>query len=167
MDLEELAAIIEQLDKTEFTDFLFEQGDLRIRVTRAGHLTDSVGPTPDTSSATCSAAADSAAAEGAAPLSPAPAPPATSGTSGDVLADGLLTVKAPMLGTFYRSPKPGEPPFVQVGDAITVDTTVGIVEVMKLMNSIPAGIDGEVVQILADDGDLVEFDQPLLAVRAS
>jgi len=72
-----------------------------------------------------------------------------------------------MLGTFYRSPKPGEPPFVEVGDKIDAEAVVGIVEVMKLMSSIPAGVAGEVTRVLAHDGQLVEADQPLFAVRAS
>ena len=73
----------------------------------------------------------------------------------------------PMLGTFYRSPKPGEAPFVEVGDKIDADTVVGIVEVMKLMSSITAGVTGEVTKVFAQNGQLVEADQPLFAVRTA
>src|SRR5690606_8526408 len=79
----------------------------------------------------------------------------------------LLEIRAPMLGTFYRSPKPGAEPFVTVGSRVQSDTVIGIIEVMKLMNSAAAGVSGEVVEILAQDGELVEYDQPLMRDRKS
>ncbi|MBB3045633.1 acetyl-CoA carboxylase biotin carboxyl carrier protein [Nocardioides soli] len=69
------------------------------------------------------------------------------------------------MGTFYRAPKPGEPPFVEVGTKVGADTTVGIVEVMKLMSSIQAGAEGEVTRVLVEDGQLVEAGQPLFVLR--
>ena len=75
-----------------------------------------------------------------------------------------LTVSAPLLGTFYRAPKPGVPPFVEVGSRVKEDTIVGIIEVMKLMNTVRAGIRGEVVEILARDGALVEYGEALMRV---
>lgn len=78
---------------------------------------------------------------------------------------GLAEVASPLLGIFYRAPKPGEPPFVEVGSKVTEDTVVGIIEVMKLMNSVCAGVKGEVVEILAENEALVEFDEILLRVR--
>ena len=70
-----------------------------------------------------------------------------------------------MLGAFYGAPKPGAEPFVTVGGSVSTDMVVGIIEVMKLMNSISAGIDGVVVEVLVHDGELVEFDQVLMRVR--
>lgn len=78
---------------------------------------------------------------------------------------GLAEVASPLLGIFYRAPKPGEPPFVEVGSKVAEDTVVGIIEVMKLMNSVCAGVKGEVVEILAENEALVEFDEILLRVR--
>jgi acetyl-CoA carboxylase biotin carboxyl carrier protein len=78
---------------------------------------------------------------------------------------GLAEVASPLLGIFYRAPKPGEPPFVEVGSKVTEETVVGIIEVMKLMNSVPAGAKGEVVEILAANGTLVEYGEVLLRVR--
>jgi acetyl-CoA carboxylase biotin carboxyl carrier protein len=78
---------------------------------------------------------------------------------------GLAEVASPLLGIFYRAPKPGEPPFVEVGSKVAEDTVVGIIEVMKLMNSVRAGVQGQVVDILAENGALVEFDEILLRVR--
>lgn len=80
-------------------------------------------------------------------------------------AAGLVEVKAPMLGTFFSAPKPGAEAFVQVGSRVEPDTVVGIVEVMKLMNSVSAGVRGEVVEIVAPDAQLVEYDQVLVRVR--
>lgn len=78
---------------------------------------------------------------------------------------GLVDIKAPMLGTFFCAPKPGAEAFVGVGSRVEPDTVVGIVEVMKLMNSVSAGVRGEVVEIVAPDAQLVEYDQVLLRVR--
>jgi acetyl-CoA carboxylase biotin carboxyl carrier protein len=74
-------------------------------------------------------------------------------------------VKAPLLGTFYRSPKPGAPPFVDVGASVEEDTVVAIIEVMKLMNTVRAGVRGVVTEIFAKDGALVEYDETILRVR--
>lgn len=78
---------------------------------------------------------------------------------------GLLDVPSPMLGTFYRAPKPGEPPFVEVGSKVEEDTVIGIIEVMKLMNSVRAGVKGEVAEILAQNGTAVEYGEILMRVR--
>ena len=70
-----------------------------------------------------------------------------------------------MVGTFYRAPAPGSPPFVEIGQKVEPGTTVCIIEVMKLMNSIPAGARGRVAQVLADDAALVDIGQPLILLR--
>jgi acetyl-CoA carboxylase biotin carboxyl carrier protein len=84
-------------------------------------------------------------------------------TSSTVVGTDVL---APVLGTFYRAPKPGAAPFVEIGARVAPDTVVCIVEVMKLMTSVTAGVAGEVVELLATDGSLVEYGQPLLRIRA-
>lgn len=78
---------------------------------------------------------------------------------------GLLEITSPLLGIFYRAPRPGEPPFVEVGSKLEEDTVVGIIEVMKLMNSVRAGVKGEVVEILATNGAPIEYGEILLRVR--
>ena len=78
---------------------------------------------------------------------------------------GLIEVTSPLLGIFYRAPRPGEPPFVEIGGKLEEDTIVGIIEVMKLMNSVPAGVRGEVVEILVSNGAPVEYGEILLRVR--
>jgi acetyl-CoA carboxylase biotin carboxyl carrier protein len=79
--------------------------------------------------------------------------------------DGAVAIEAPMLGTFYRAPGPGEDPFVDVGSTVEADSTVCIIEVMKMMNSVPAGVAGEVVEVAAENGQLVEYGEPLFYVR--
>jgi acetyl-CoA carboxylase biotin carboxyl carrier protein len=79
-------------------------------------------------------------------------------------ADGA-TIDAPMLGTFYRAEAPGAAPFVDVGTSVSADTTVCLIEVMKMMNSIPAGVEGTIVEVCAENAALVEFGQPLFRVE--
>ena len=83
----------------------------------------------------------------------------------DRVDDGLSAIRSPMIGTFYRAPRPGSDPFVQPGSRVQPDTVVAIIEVMKLMNSVAAGMDGEVVEILVEDGQLIEKGQCLMRVR--
>jgi len=78
---------------------------------------------------------------------------------------GLVPISASMLGTFYRAPKPGAPPFVKVGQKITVDDTVCIIEVMKLFNTVKAGVTGRIARICAKDGEMVEYQQTLFLVE--
>lgn len=106
----------------------------------------------------------------AAPSSPpaasvnAPEPQASASSRG-ATPEGLVEVKSPLLGVFYRAPKPGEPPFVEVGDRVEPDSVIGIIEVMKLMNSARAGVAGEVVEIVGQNGEMVEHGEVLLLVR--
>jgi acetyl-CoA carboxylase biotin carboxyl carrier protein len=97
--------------------------------------------------------------------SPESAPAATDRPAAPPEAVDGLTIEAPMLGIFYRAPSPGAPPFVDVGTRVEADTIVCIIEVMKMMNSIPAGISGTIAQIHAENAELVEYGQPLFRVE--
>jgi acetyl-CoA carboxylase biotin carboxyl carrier protein len=79
--------------------------------------------------------------------------------------DGLHAVRSPLVGTFYRAPAPGEDPYVEVGDRVMAGQPLCIVEAMKLMNEIPADVAGEVVEVLAENAEGVEYDQPLFYLR--
>jgi len=79
--------------------------------------------------------------------------------------DGLETVLSPMLGTFYRAEAPGAAPFVELGATVEPDTTVCIIEVMKMMNSVPAGVTGVIAEIVPENGQLVEYGEPLFRVK--
>jgi acetyl-CoA carboxylase biotin carboxyl carrier protein len=98
-------------------------------------------------------------------LSTAPAKPAA--PVANVVPEGSVAIRAPMLGTFYRASGPGEKPFVEIGQRVRADDTVCLIEVMKLFNSIRAGVDGTVTKILVENGSLVEFDQTLVVVTPS
>ena len=78
---------------------------------------------------------------------------------------GLVAIRAPMLGTFYRAQAPGKPPFVDLGTRVDPDTVVCLIEVMKMMNPVPAGIAGTIVEVCAGNAELVELDEPLFHVR--
>ncbi|HEY4341409.1 MAG TPA: acetyl-CoA carboxylase biotin carboxyl carrier protein [Steroidobacteraceae bacterium] len=113
------------------------------------------------SSSTTAAAPLAAAAPVTAQTPAAPASAPASRPSDPGAAD----LPSPLLGTFYRSPKPGAPPFVQVGSQVETDTIIGIIEVMKLMNTVRAGMRGTVAEIIAADGALVEYGETLLRIR--
>jgi acetyl-CoA carboxylase biotin carboxyl carrier protein len=80
-------------------------------------------------------------------------------------SNGLHTIMSPMLGTFYRAEAPGAAPFVEVGATIDPDTTVCIIEVMKMMNSVPAGVSGTIAEVVPENGQLVEYGDPLFRVK--
>lgn len=156
IDFTELAALVALLKEADFSEFRYEKGEVRISVRRGEPQEPAPGPVVPPVPARPGAAAPASPAAIAAPR-PAAAP-------GQAVA-GALVVKAPMLGTFYASPKPGEPAFVQVGDRVEPGTVLCIVEVMKLMNSVCAGVHGVVVAAHASDGELVEFGQVLFSLR--
>jgi biotin carboxyl carrier protein len=86
-------------------------------------------------------------------------------TSATVDGSGGMTIEAPMLGVFYRAPSPGAPPFVDVGTHVEADTIVCIIEVMKMMNSVPAGVAGTIAEIHVENAEAVEYGQPLFRVE--
>ncbi|ASE36144.1 acetyl-CoA carboxylase biotin carboxyl carrier protein [Staphylococcus pettenkoferi] len=97
---------------------------------------------------------------------PAQAAPSAQDSEASAQADDdAQTITAPMVGTFYKSPSPEENPYVQVGDKVSNDTTVCILEAMKLFNEIQAEISGEITEILVEDGQMVEYGQPLFKVK--
>ena len=95
-----------------------------------------------------------------------PAAAVTAGlASTDTTREGLLEIRSPMVGTFYRAPKPGADPFVEIGAQVEPETVIAIIEVMKLMNSIRAGVEGEIVELLVEDAQFVEKGQLLMRVK--
>jgi acetyl-CoA carboxylase biotin carboxyl carrier protein len=94
-----------------------------------------------------------------------PAISPTRKAAAQTIPDGMVVVCAPNLGTFYRAPKPGAPPYVAVGQRVETATEVCLIEVMKLFTSVRAGVVGTVREILAEDAELVEFDQPLFLIE--
>lgn len=99
-----------------------------------------------------------------APAAAAPQAAAPSAPAAPAAADGPV-IKSPTVGTFYASPTPGEPPFVKVGSTVKADTVVCIIEAMKVFNQIPAEISGTITEVLVNNGDAVEYGQPLFRVK--
>jgi acetyl-CoA carboxylase biotin carboxyl carrier protein len=91
--------------------------------------------------------------------------PASGADASGADASGLVAVVAPLPGTFYRAPRPGAPPFVEVGDAVGADTVVAIIETMKLMNSVHAGTPGRIARILLENGEFAALDAALLLIQ--
>jgi acetyl-CoA carboxylase biotin carboxyl carrier protein len=100
------------------------------------------------------------------PVAAAPAPAPAPATPPTPSSNGHAEIVAPMLGTFYRQEAPGKAPFVEVGSQIEAGTVVCVIEVMKMMNSIEAGVSGTISEICADNAELVEYGQPLFRVDA-
>jgi acetyl-CoA carboxylase biotin carboxyl carrier protein len=155
--------ILKLIDESKFDYFQLEVGELKITVSKGE-------PIPLNSAPQQAAAAPAPAAPpvSAKPSAAAPAPAAQTqpvNVEARAAAEGLLTVPAPLLGTFYVAPEPGAPPFTQVGAHVTEDTTVGLIEVMKVFNSVRAGAKGTIVEVVAQNGQFVEYGQTLFLIK--
>jgi acetyl-CoA carboxylase biotin carboxyl carrier protein len=148
MDLRKLKTLIELVETSGIAELEIQEGEERVRITRSLAAAHNLGGSTATSTA-------AALATGPAPAPAASAPPPA--------AEGHV-VKSPMVGTFYRSATPGSKPFVEVGDAVEEGATLCIVEAMKLMNEIEADKSGVVKSILTENGQPVEFGQPLFVI---
>ena len=151
LDHEQLHRLLEALGDSDIQEFRLEGDDFRLEIRRNLPGQAVVAPVM---------AAPVAAAASVKPLDSASPPPAATSTRSD-----LLEITAPMVGTFYRAPAPGEPSFVEVGTRINVGQAVCILEAMKLMNELESEVGGEVVEILVDNGTPVEFGQVLMRVK--
>lgn len=148
---EDVREILRIIDESQVDELRLERDGLSLYVARAG-AQQTAAPV---ATAVAAPAPPAPGAPAAAPAAPATAP----------AADGLVTIEAPMLGTFYRAEAPGRDPFVDVGSRVEPDTVVAIVEVMKMMNSIEAGVAGTIAEVCADNATLVEYGQPLFRVE--
>lgn len=161
VDFEELAMFLEALEASDFTHFRYEKGDVRIEVHRGvvpGPPASSAAPSAATAPPTPPAAPALAGAQLASPAA-AQAPALAHAAEGDI------EITAPLLGTVYLAPKPGEPAFVEIGARVGAGAPVCIIEVMKLMNSVEAPVDGTIVARHVADGELVEFGQIVFTIR--
>ena len=141
MDLKDIKAIIDLMQKNGLTAFEMEKGGFRIALAKESALAPTVSYAP----------APVAAAPAPAAAAPAEAAPAASGKE----------IASPMVGTFYTSPSPESPPFVKVGQKVTPDTVVCIIEAMKVMNEIKAEVSGTITEVAAENGQPVQFGQAL------
>jgi acetyl-CoA carboxylase biotin carboxyl carrier protein len=173
----DVAEITRLLEESSFDELYLELDGMKLTVRRGSPAPEAGAPAPRSDLAappaqapasretqsTASPAAQTTASPGAQTTASHRARAATSPVAQP--DPSVMDVPSPLLGTFYRAPKPGAPPFIEVGSLVEKETIVGIIEVMKLMNTVRAGVQGRVIDILARDGTLVEYGEPLLKVR--
>ena len=157
LDHDQLRQLLALLGDSDIQELKLEGDDFRLEVRRnlpaPAPLAVLPAPLP-------AAVAPAPPVPAAAPAAPSAPPPAAAAARSD-----LQTITAPMVGTFYRSPAPGEPAFVDVGSRVAVGQPVCILEAMKLMNELEAEISGEVIEILVENGTPVEFGQVLMRIK--
>ena len=151
LNMNELRELAELVNEHGFTDFEFENENIRVRLSKmtAAPIVHSVSPAP--------------ASQSSAPAATAPETPARS--AAEIEEESLFKITSPIVGTFYRSPSPDKEPYVKEGATVTPDTVVCIVEAMKLMNEIQAEATGEIVKVYVENGQPVEYGQPLFGIR--
>jgi acetyl-CoA carboxylase biotin carboxyl carrier protein len=160
-DLDRVRELIEMMEKHGVTEVNLRKADERWVLRRGPAEVINMmapggyAPPPSYAPAPQAHHAPAPAPQAAAPSAPAAAPAA---------GDGPV-IKSPTVGTFYSSPTPGEPPFVKVGSTVKPDTVVCIIEAMKVFNQIPAEISGTITEVLVNNGDAVEYGQPLFRVK--
>jgi acetyl-CoA carboxylase biotin carboxyl carrier protein len=152
MDLRKIKKLIDLLEESNLAELEIKEGEEVVRLSRVPRSTAPAAPAP-------------AAAVAAAPVAaPAPAAAVVSETpAADALPAGHV-VKAPMVGTFYASATPGTPAFVKLGQQVQAGETLGIIEAMKMFNQIEADVAGTVQAILVENGQPVEFDEPMFVI---
>lgn len=150
--------ILKLIDESKFDYFQLEVGELKITVSKGE-------PIPIAGTAQPMSIANAPAPTAVAKPAPAAAVTAAPAAKAATIPAGHVAVTAPLLGTFYVAPEPGAPPFVTVGQQVTEDTTCGLIEVMKVFNSVRAGVKGTIVEVVAQNGGFVEFGQTLIIVK--
>ena len=162
MDFKQIQELIKMINKSNIGEVSIEEKGFKLTIKQKEEpvqqiITAPVSAQPVTAMAAAPLAASPAPVASAAPEKPAkPAEPAASNT---------VTIKSPMIGTFYRSPSPDKSSFVNVGDDVEPGKVVCIIEAMKLFNEIESEVRGRIVKVLAEDASPVEYDQPLFLVE--
>lgn len=167
--MHEIREMIKLIDQSTIHEFELEVDGSKVSIKKASGAVEAVTvpvvSQPIVQPAAAQAVPAPAVEVQAAPAAQAPAPaPAPVEAKAD--DSTLHKIVSPMVGTFYRSPEPGAPAYVQPGDKVTPNKVVCIVEAMKLFNEIEAEVTGEIVKVLVEDGQLVEYGQPLFLVKA-
>lgn len=161
MDLKEIQNLIKFVAKSGASEVKLEMDDVKITI-RTGSDSDTTIVQQVPIASAPAAPVPVAPAPAAAPAPEAPSAPAPASDDSK-----YITVKSPIIGTFYRKPSPDKPPFVEVGDSINEGDVLCVIEAMKLFNEIESEVSGKIVKMLVDDSSPVEFDQPLFLVDPS
>jgi acetyl-CoA carboxylase biotin carboxyl carrier protein len=162
MEYKQIQELIKAINKSNISELSIEEGDFKITIRQAQTITETqvVAYQPQMQQVAIPQPVAQPQAIAAAPAAPAAEKPAAAAE-----AANTVTVKSPMIGTFYRSPSPDKPSFVNVGDEIKAGEVVCIIEAMKLFNEIESEVSGRIVKVLVDDASPVEYDQPLFLVE--
>ncbi len=162
MKIEEIKTIVKLMSENDLTEFKIEAEDMHLCIRRGSQQTAAMAPqTVMAAPAVVPAAPAAPAPAAAAPVPAAPAAPAPAAAP----VDAGKIIESPIVGTFYRSSAPGSEAFVKVGAKVDADTTVCIIEAMKVMNEIKAEKSGVIKEILVENGQPVEFGQPLFILE--
>ena len=145
MDLKQIKGIISLMESSNLTEFEIEEKDLKLRIKRGSENAPALIATP----------------AAATPIASAPTPTPVSSEE-----EGVTLMKSPMVGTFYRAPSPDNPPFIEAGQKAAKGAILCIIEAMKVMNEIKAESSGTVIEILVENGENVEYGQPLFKIKA-
>jgi acetyl-CoA carboxylase biotin carboxyl carrier protein len=166
MTYKEIQDLLKFISKSEISEVKIRDGEFELIVRNKNYTKASLSSSPQVvqTPVVQSVPAPTPAQEAAPSPAPAKTEPAPSADQQVDSTVGLLEVKSPIVGTFYRSASPDKPPFVSVGDSIDVGTVVCIVEAMKLFNEIESEVKGKIVKVLVEDASPVEYDQPLFLV---
>ncbi|MCC5864857.1 MAG: acetyl-CoA carboxylase biotin carboxyl carrier protein [Wenzhouxiangella sp.] len=159
MDLRKIKKLIELLEESQLAEIEIHEGEESVRLIRH-HPQPAM---PQTLHMPAAVAGPAAAPQGLAPAA-APAQPHTADDQEAHLPDGEI-VRSPMVGTFYSAPNPDSPPFVKVGASVSSGDTLCLIEAMKMFNQIEAELSGQVLAVLVEDGQPVEFDEPLFVIK--
>ena len=159
MDLKDIKQVIDLMKRAELTEFDLEKEGFKLHLSRKGKEV-----APQIIQAAPVAAAPVAAAPAPAPAAPAAAPAAA---AAPVEEKGISIIKSPMVGTFYGAPSPESPVFAEVGTKVKADSIVCIIEAMKVMNEIQSEISGTITEVLVENGDAIEYGQPLFKVKTA
>lgn len=161
--------ILRLVEESSFDSLQLEYGDVKLAVSKSGNFVPQVAQAPVQAAAEASTAPAPVVTKAAEKLDQS-APPVEAARKQEAPAatsSSLVAVEAPVVGVFYAAPEPGAEPFVQIGSEVDADTTVGLVEVMKVFNGVSAGLKGRIVEVCVEDSQLVEYGQPLFMVEPS
>ncbi|MDE2148283.1 MAG: acetyl-CoA carboxylase biotin carboxyl carrier protein [Gammaproteobacteria bacterium] len=164
MDLRKIKTLIELVEHSGIAELEVNEGEESVRISRVPNIAAPAPATAVYAPPPAITVASPPAAPATPPAAPAAPPPPTSPPEPAGVVNRHL-VRAPMVGTFYRAPSPGAKSFVEVGQTVRQGQTLCIIEAMKMLNQIEADRAGVVAEILSDDGQPVEFDQPLFAIE--
>lgn len=159
MDFKQIQELVKMINKSNISELSIEQDKFKITIKQKDNEVQQVIAVPAAAAPIQTVAA---VAPAAAPAQAATSAPAAASAA---KADNLITIKSPMIGTFYRSAGPDKAPFVNVGDEVAAGKVVCIIEAMKLFNEIESEVSGKIVKVLVDDATPVEYDQPLFLVE--